>query len=102
MPISTSKSTASNALVGIWTVALTAFVIGTLFFAREILIPLALSALLTFLLSPLVTTIERWVGRIAAVLVVVALIFALAGAGGWILTRQLVDLATKLPEYKDN
>ena len=41
MPISTSKSSASNALVGIWTVALTAFVISTLFFAREILIPLA-------------------------------------------------------------
>ena len=42
MQIPTSKSNSSNALVGIWTVALTAFVIGTLFFAREILIPLAL------------------------------------------------------------
>src|SRR5688572_20225229 len=97
-----TKNNAATALVGIWTVALTAFVISTLFFAREILIPLALSALLTFLLSPLVTTIERWVGRIAAVLVVVALIFAVTGAAGWMLTRQLVDLATKLPEYKGN
>ena len=94
MSISTSKSNASNALVGIWTIALTAFVISTLFFAREILIPLALSALLTFLLSPLVTLIERWVGRIAAVLVVVALMFAVAVGAGWMLTRQLVDLAT--------
>ena len=102
MQISTSKSNAANALVGIWTVALTAFVIGTLFFAREILIPLALSALLTFLLSPLVTMIERWIGRIAAVLVVVALMFAVAVGAGWMLTRQLVDLATKLPEYKEN
>src|SRR5688572_21143650 len=96
------KSNASNALVGIWTLALTASVIGTLFYAREILIPLALSALLTFLLSPLVTWIERWVGRITGVLTVVALIFAVTGAAGWMLTRQLVDLATKLPEYKDN
>ena len=96
------KSTAADALVGIWTVALTAFVIATLSFAREILIPLALSALLTFLLAPLVTRIERWLGRIAAVLVVVALIFAAAGAAGWMLTRQLVDLATKLPEYQGN
>jgi len=102
MQIPTSKNNSSNALVGIWTVVLTAFVISTLFFAREILIPLALAALLTFLLSPLVTWIERWVGRIAAVLVVVALIFAVTGAAGWMLTRQLVDLATKLPEYKDN
>jgi predicted PurR-regulated permease PerM len=102
MQISTSKSTASNALVGIWTLALAAFVISTLFFAREILIPLALSALLTFLLSPLVTMIERWVGRVVAVLAVVALMFAVALGAGWMLTRQLVDLATKLPEYKDN
>src|SRR5215207_5425270 len=102
MPIPTSKSNASNALVGIWTVALTAFVIGTLFFAREILIPLALAALLTFLLSPLVTIIERAIGRIAGVLVVVLLVFAVAVGAGWMLTRQLVDLASKIPEYKGN
>ena len=35
-------------------------------------------------------------------LVVVAMIFAATGAAGWILTRQLVDLATKLPDYKEN
>ena len=46
--------------------------------------------------------IERWIGRIAAVLLVVALIFTGFGAAGWMLTRQLVDLATKLPEYKGN
>ena len=97
-----TKISASDALVGIWTVALTSFVIATLFFARELLIPLALSSLLAFLLSPLIARIERWVGRIAAVLLVVALIFSGFGAAGWMLTRQLVDLATKLPEYKGN
>ena len=97
-----SKTTAADALVGIWAVALTAFMIATLYFARDLLIPLALAALLTFLLSPLVTRIERWLGRIAAVLLVVAIIFAATGAAGWMLTRQLVDLATKLPEYKEN
>ena len=96
------KTSASDALVGIWTVALTSFIVATLYFARELLIPLALSALLTFLLSPLVSYFERWIGRIAAVLVVVALIFTGLGAAGWMLTRQLVDLATKLPEYKGN
>ncbi len=102
MPALKSKTTATDALVGIWTIALAAFIVATLFFARELLIPLALSALLTFLLSPLVTRIERWIGRIAAVLLVVALIFTGFGAAGWMLTRQLVDLATKLPEYKGN
>src|SRR5436190_4700206 len=102
MPALKTKTTATDALVGIWTIALATFIVATLYFARELLIPLALSALLTFLLSPLVTRIERWVGRIAAVLLVVALIFTSFGVAGWMLTRQLVDLATKLPEYKSN
>jgi predicted PurR-regulated permease PerM len=102
MPALKTKTTATDALVGLWRIALTAFIVATLYFASELLIPLALSALLTFLLSPLVTRIERWIGRIAAVLLVVALIFTGMGAAGWMLTRQLVDLATKLPEYKDN
>jgi hypothetical protein len=96
------KTAATDALVGLWAVALTSFVIATLYFARDFLIPLALAALLTFLLSPLVARIERWLGRIAAVLLVGAMIFAAAGASGWVLTRQLVDLATKLPDYKEN
>lgn len=102
MPTPKGKIAATDALVGIWTVAMTAFVIAALYFARELLIPLALSALLTFLLSPLVARLERWIGRIAAVLLLVTLIFTATGAAGWVLTRQLVDLATKLPEYKGN
>jgi AI-2E family transporter len=96
------KTAATDALVGLWAVALTSFVIATLYFARDFLIPLALAALLTFLLSPLVARIERWLGRIAAVLLVGAMIFAATGVAGWVLTRQLVDLATKLPDYKEN
>ncbi|MDB6171206.1 MAG: putative phytochrome sensor protein [Chthoniobacteraceae bacterium] len=96
------KVAATDALVGLWTISLTAFVVATLYFTRELLIPLALSALLTFLLAPLVSRIERWVGRIAAVLLVVTLIFIGTGAAGWMLTRQLIDLAIKLPEYKGN
>ncbi len=97
-----SKTAATDALVGLWAVALTSFVIAMLYLARDLFIPLALAALLTFLLSPLVTRIERWLGRIAAVLLVGAMIFAATGAAGWVLTRQLVDLATKLPDYKEN
>jgi predicted PurR-regulated permease PerM len=102
VPAPKIRITASEALVGIWAIALTAFIVAALSFARELLIPLALSALLTFLLSPLVTRMERWIGRIAAVLLVVLLIFTSMGVAGWVLSRQLVDLATKLPEYKGN
>src|SRR3954467_2958860 len=102
MPALKTKTTASDALVGLWMLALTTFIVATLYYARELLIPLALSALLTFLLAPLVTRIERWIGRIAAVLLVVLLIFITMGAAGWLVTRQLVDLGKRLPEYKGN
>jgi predicted PurR-regulated permease PerM len=97
-----SSTASAKALVGIWTVSVAAFIIATLYLARALLIPLALAALLTFLLAPLVTRLERWLGRIGAMLLVVTLILAVTGAAGWVLTRQLVDLATKLPDYKEN
>src|SRR5690349_9414258 len=103
MPISKLKSTtAATALAGLWTIALASFILATLYFARELLIPLALAALLTFLLAPLVSRLERWLGRVLSVLVVVALILTATGVTGWVLTRQLVDLAAKLPDYKVN
>ena len=50
----------------------------------------------------LVGYIERWIGRIAAVLIVVAMLFGVVGGAGWLLTRQLIDLAAKLPDYQTN
>ncbi len=102
MTIPKSKSTISDALVILSTVALTTFLVAMLFFASAIFIPLALAALLSFLLAPLVTRLERWLGRIVAVLLVVTMILAVAGGAGWVLTRQLIDLATKLPDYQGN
>ena len=90
-----SLATISNVLVG-------AFVVCGLYFGRELLVPLALAALLTFMLAPLVTRLQRRLGRVTSVLIVVAMIFAAAGAVGWVLTRQAVDLANQLPNYKDN
>jgi len=102
MPARPTKTTATHALVGIWTILLTTFIVAALYFARDLLIPIALAALLTFLFSPLVTRLERWIGRVTAVLLVVALIFTGVGMAGWMLSRQLVDLASKLPGYKGN
>jgi predicted PurR-regulated permease PerM len=69
------KNASTSALVGIWMILLTAFVVTILYVGRQLLIPLALAAMLTFLLAPLVGYIERWIGRIAAVLIVVAMLF---------------------------
>jgi predicted PurR-regulated permease PerM len=97
-----SKSASTSALLGMWTILLMAFVITVLYVGRELLIPIALAAMLTFLLAPLVGRIERWIGRVAAVLIVVALLFGVVGGAGWLLTRQLIDLAAKLPDYQTN
>jgi predicted PurR-regulated permease PerM/methylmalonyl-CoA mutase cobalamin-binding subunit len=97
-----SSKPSASALIGIWAVLLTSFIIATLYLGRDVLIPVALSALLTFLLAPVVTLLQRWLGRIGAVLLVVLLILAGAGTVGYILTKQMVDLATKLPDYQQN
>lgn len=97
------KSISSNkSLTTISNLLLSVFIISSLYIGREILIPLALSALLTFMLAPLVNRLQRWFGRIAAILLVVAMMFAATGAVAWVLTRQAVDLANKLPSYKQN
>ena len=49
-----TKNASSAALVGIWMILLTAFVVTILYVGRQLLIPIALAAMLTFLLAPLV------------------------------------------------
>jgi predicted PurR-regulated permease PerM/GAF domain-containing protein len=94
--------TPAAALTGIWGLLLLAFVIAALYFGRAVLVPIALATLITFLLSRLVTRLERWIGRIAAVLVTVIAMFAIFAAASWVIGRQVIDLADKLPEYQAN
>jgi predicted PurR-regulated permease PerM len=80
-----------------------AAVVGALIFAKEILLPLALAILLSFVLTPIATRIERLgLGRIGSVAVVVVLSLALLGGMAWIVTAQLVQLGRELPDYKNN
>lgn len=97
-----TNNAAADAVVGIWRILLAATVILALYFAQDILIPMALATLLAFVLAPLVTRMERWTGRLMAVLVVVVILCALVGGTGWVLTRQLVDVGAKLPNYRVN
>jgi predicted PurR-regulated permease PerM len=75
--------------------------IGTLYFGRDIFIPFALAILLSFALTPLVNRLRRLkLPRIAAVLLAVALAFILIGGIGFVVGRQLVQLANNLPAYQ--
>lgn len=82
---------------------ITALVVAGLYWLQAVLIPLALAVLLTFLLSPVVGTLQRrGLGRVPSVLVTVLLALSILGGIGWTLTRQLVTLADELPRYSLN
>ncbi len=79
------------------------FAVAVLYFAREVLIPLALALLFSFLLAPLVRRLERWHFRRApAVLSVTLLFFCVFGLIGWATSLQVMDLAARIPGYQDN
>ena len=77
-------------------------VIVVLYWAQAVLVPIALAILLSFVLAPPVTWLERFLGRVPAVLLVVTLVFVVLGLAGWGLARQMNDLATDLPAYRIN
>jgi len=97
-----SSLTPAVALGSIWGLLLLAFVVTALYFGRSVFVPIALATLITFLLSRLVTRLERWIGRIAAVLVTVIAMFTLFAGASWVIGRQIIDLADKLPDYQAN
>ena len=77
-------------------------VIVVLYWAQAVLVPLALAILLTFVLTPPVNWLERWIGRVPAVLTAVTLVFTMLGLAGWGLARQMNHLADDLPRYRVN
>jgi len=102
MAVPIKKASTADSLATISTVLLGAFIICALYFGRAILVPLALAALLTFMLAPIATRLQRWLGRIVSVLLVVGLLVTATFGAGWVLTSQVVDLANQLPDYKVN
>ena len=94
LPAPRSRPLPYGALVGI---------VAILYLAKEVLIPLALAILFSFLLGPVVRRFERiglW--RVPSVLVVAAAFFGIFAAVGWITAHQVVGLADKLPAYQGN
>src|SRR5262245_6283511 len=78
-------------------------IIASLYWAQAVLIPIAVSMLLTFLLTPVADKLEQLgLGRVLYVMLIVILAFAFLGAVGWIVTRQLTRVANELPTYRQN
>ena len=78
-----------------------AIIVAALYFARDILIPIVLAVLLTFVLTPVVTFLQSWrvpraIAVVAAMLVAMTLILSL----GAMVANQVNQLATELPRYQ--
>ena len=80
-----------------------AVVILLLYFARAVLIPLALALTLNFLLNPIVMWLQRLhMRRVLAVAVVMVTSAAVVAGMGWVVSGQLLQVASDLPKYRLN
>jgi predicted PurR-regulated permease PerM len=75
-------------------------VVAALYFGREVLIPITLAVLLSFVLAPLANLFRRFrLGRVPSVLLAVALAIGIVMVIGTVIGSQVASLATRLPEY---
>src|SRR5687767_522154 len=86
---------------GVAAAVVAAIIIGTLYFGREVFVPIALAILLSFVLAPLVRLLQRLhVPRGLSVVAVVLLAFMSIFAIGGVIATQLTELAGDLPRYQ--
>jgi predicted PurR-regulated permease PerM len=93
----TAKALAPNAAS-----AMTFFVmiVATLYFGKDVLMPITLAMLFAFVLSPLVNLLRRaHLGRVPSVLLGVTLGLSVVLAIGGVIGNQIATLSTDLPRY---
>lgn len=80
-----------------------AIVIGGLYWAQAVVVPITLAIFLTCLLSPIVTRLRRWhMGNTFAVVFVVLVTGLIFGSLGWLVKGEVTRLALELPTYTEN
>jgi predicted PurR-regulated permease PerM len=76
-------------------------VCAALYFGQAVIVPIVLAALLTFLLSPLVTRLDRLrVPRVVGVLLVMTLVGGVIGGFGYVMAGQVQSFAAELPMHR--
>src|SRR5579871_1364925 len=95
MSRSTARSSYLRPLVAL------VLIVAILYVAKPVIVPLAFAVLLTFVLTPVVTAIQRrGVPRVPAVLLAVLLTFILFGLVGWVVGVQVNNLVQELPTHR--
>jgi len=83
------------------TVMFAVVIVACLYFGREVLVPIALAVLMSFVLAPPVLLLQRWrVPRGLAVVIVACAGFAAIFGLGGLMVRQVDQLAGDLPSYQ--
>src|SRR5450432_1828026 len=83
------------------TVIIVAAVAAGLYFGREVLVPIALAVLLSFVLGPVVVALSRLhIGKTLSVLLTVFVAFGLLVGIGTVIGKQVSQLAENLPQYQ--
>jgi len=104
--MSSARATLSawqQAIPRLATFAFFVLTVACLYWARPVLIPVALALLITFMLVPAVAALQRrGVPRTPAVLLVVSLATVILGGALWLVGSQVVQLLAELPAYQDN
>jgi predicted PurR-regulated permease PerM len=78
-------------------------IVAALYFGREVLVPIALALLLSFLLAPLVRRLLAWrFPRVIAVSIVAIFAFTIIFGLGALMVSQVSQLANDLPRYESN
>ncbi|MGB9154770.1 MAG: AI-2E family transporter [Alphaproteobacteria bacterium] len=100
-PVSSAKSTAQaqppDASKGM---TLFVMIVMTLYFGKEVLVPVTVALLLTFILAPLVDLLRRiYLGRVPSVLLGVLLALSVITAIGSVIGSQIGELSEDVPDY---
>jgi predicted PurR-regulated permease PerM len=87
----------------IQTLAILIGVLATLYFAKDVLIPLAFAVTFTLILTPIVVRLVKMrIPRAFAAIVVVAVSIVAAVGIGVVLVNQLIQVLNELPQYQEN
>jgi predicted PurR-regulated permease PerM len=99
----TTKSTKPSEVERLIGLAYVVIIFCALSWAKDFLLPVILASLISFLLTPAVSRLQRWgLPAVLAVLGTVAMAFAIIGAVCATVSVQAVDLVNSLPKYRDN
>ncbi len=88
-------------LTGLLSLAVAVVVIAALYFAREVLLPITVAVILSFMLAPLVSRFQRWrVPHVAAVLLAVLIAIGIVGGIAGVIGTQVAGIAADIPQYQ--